>query len=110
VVLFDEPLSNLDAKLRAEMRLELRELQRQLGITSVYVAKLMTPLQRQIEDIKDALASIEENGECRVGEALQAVCGPVPFRQDQHIFGRQRVDGFGELGLFRMSLPLAFSR
>jgi len=37
VVLFDEPLSNLDAKLRAEMRVELRELQRRLGITSVYV-------------------------------------------------------------------------
>jgi ABC-type Fe3+/spermidine/putrescine transport system ATPase subunit len=36
-VLFDEPLSNLDAKLRAEMRVELRELQRRLGITSVYV-------------------------------------------------------------------------
>ncbi len=37
VVLFDEPLSNLDAKLRAEMRVELRELQQRLGITSVYV-------------------------------------------------------------------------
>jgi iron(III) transport system ATP-binding protein len=37
VVLFDEPLSNLDAKLRAEMRVELRELQTRLGITSVYV-------------------------------------------------------------------------
>ncbi len=37
VVLFDEPLSNLDAKLRAEMRVELRALQRRLGITSVYV-------------------------------------------------------------------------
>ena len=37
VVLFDEPLSNLDAKLRAEMRVELRELQRRLEITSVYV-------------------------------------------------------------------------
>ena len=37
VVLFDEPLSNLDAKLRAEMRVELRELQRRLGITAVYV-------------------------------------------------------------------------
>ncbi len=37
VVLFDEPLSNLDAKLRAEMRVELRELQRRLNITSVYV-------------------------------------------------------------------------
>jgi hypothetical protein len=29
----------------------------------------MTPLQKQIEDIKDALASVEENGEHRVGEA-----------------------------------------
>jgi iron(III) transport system ATP-binding protein len=37
VVLFDEPLSNLDAKLRAEMRVELRELQRRLDISSVYV-------------------------------------------------------------------------
>jgi iron(III) transport system ATP-binding protein len=37
VILFDEPFSNLDAKLRAEMRLEIKELQRQLGITSVYV-------------------------------------------------------------------------
>jgi len=37
VVLFDEPLSNLDAKLRGEMRVELRELQRRLEITSVYV-------------------------------------------------------------------------
>ena len=37
VVLFDEPLSNLDAKLQAEMRVELRELQRRLDITSVYV-------------------------------------------------------------------------
>ena len=37
VVLFDEPLSNLDAKLRAEMRVELRELQHRLSFTSVYV-------------------------------------------------------------------------
>ncbi len=36
-MLFDEPLSNLDAKLRAEMRVELRELQHRLDITSVYV-------------------------------------------------------------------------
>ncbi|MDO5676600.1 MAG: ABC transporter ATP-binding protein, partial [Propionibacteriaceae bacterium] len=37
VLLFDEPLSNLDAKLREHMRLEIRRLQRHLGITSVYV-------------------------------------------------------------------------
>ena len=37
VCLMDEPLSNLDAKLRAEMRSEIRALQRKLGITMVYV-------------------------------------------------------------------------
>jgi iron(III) transport system ATP-binding protein len=46
VLLFDEPLSNLDAKLRADMRLELRELQHRLGITSVYVT----------HDLEEALA------------------------------------------------------
>ena len=35
--LFDEPLSNLDAKLRVQMRLEIKELQRRLGTTSIYV-------------------------------------------------------------------------
>lgn len=37
VLLFDEPLSNLDAKLRLHMRDEIRKLQQELGITSIYV-------------------------------------------------------------------------
>jgi|SRR6056297_1243833 len=37
VFLFDEPLSNLDAKLRAEMRAQIKRLHKQLGVTSVYV-------------------------------------------------------------------------
>ena len=37
VFLFDEPLSNLDAKLRGQMRVEIKNLQRSLGVTSVYV-------------------------------------------------------------------------
>jgi len=37
VFLFDEPLSNLDAQLRVHMRTELRQLQRALGITTIYV-------------------------------------------------------------------------
>lgn len=37
VFLFDEPLSNLDAQLRTHMRTELRTLQRELGVTTVYV-------------------------------------------------------------------------
>ncbi len=37
VFLMDEPLSNLDAKLRVKMRAELKKLQRQLGVTTIYV-------------------------------------------------------------------------
>jgi sn-glycerol 3-phosphate transport system ATP-binding protein len=37
VFLFDEPLSNLDAKLRVQMRVEIKKLQRALGVTSIYV-------------------------------------------------------------------------
>jgi len=37
VLLFDEPLSNLDAKLRVKMRVEIRRMQKRLGISSVYV-------------------------------------------------------------------------
>ena len=37
VLLMDEPLSNLDAKLRIEMRTVIRDIQRQVGITTVYV-------------------------------------------------------------------------
>jgi len=45
-LLLDEPLSNLDAKLRADMRIELRDLQHRLGITSLYVT----------HDLEEALA------------------------------------------------------
>ena len=37
VMLFDEPLSNLDAKLRVNMRTEIRKIQREIGVTSIYV-------------------------------------------------------------------------
>ncbi|MEP3345646.1 MAG: sn-glycerol-3-phosphate import ATP-binding protein UgpC [Litoreibacter sp.] len=52
VFLFDEPLSNLDAKLRVQMRLEIRDLQARLGITSLYVThdqvEAMTMADRMI--------------------------------------------------------------
>ena len=52
VFLFDEPLSNLDAKLRVQMRLEIRELQDKLGITALYVThdqvEAMTMADRMI--------------------------------------------------------------
>ncbi|MDY0744181.1 sn-glycerol-3-phosphate import ATP-binding protein UgpC [Paucibacter sp. R3-3] len=52
VFLFDEPLSNLDAKLRGQTRLEIQKLHRELGITSLYVThdqvEAMTLAQRMI--------------------------------------------------------------
>jgi sn-glycerol 3-phosphate transport system ATP-binding protein len=52
VFLFDEPLSNLDAKLRVQMRIEIRELQAKLGVTSLYVThdqvEAMTMADRMI--------------------------------------------------------------
>ncbi|MGI9351798.1 MAG: sn-glycerol-3-phosphate ABC transporter ATP-binding protein UgpC [Rhizobiaceae bacterium] len=52
VFLFDEPLSNLDAKLRVQMRLEIKELQSKLGVTSLYVThdqvEAMTMADRMI--------------------------------------------------------------
>jgi sn-glycerol 3-phosphate transport system ATP-binding protein len=52
VFLFDEPLSNLDAKLRVQMRVEIRELQAKLGVTALYVThdqvEAMTMADRMI--------------------------------------------------------------
>ncbi|MBY0236918.1 MAG: sn-glycerol-3-phosphate ABC transporter ATP-binding protein UgpC, partial [Burkholderiaceae bacterium] len=52
VFLFDEPLSNLDAKLRAQTRLEIQKLHRELGVTSLFVThdqvEAMTLAQRMI--------------------------------------------------------------
>ena len=52
VFLFDEPLSNLDAKLRAQTRLEIQKLHRELGITSLFIThdqvEAMTLAQRMI--------------------------------------------------------------
>ena len=62
VLLFDEPLSNLDAKLRAEMRIELRELQHRLHVTSVYVT----------HDLEEALAMSDRIVVMRAGHIEQA--------------------------------------
>jgi len=57
--LFDEPLSNLDAKLRVQMRLEIKQLQAKLGVTSLYVThdqvEAMTMADRMIV-MNDGLA------------------------------------------------------
>ena len=60
LLLLDEPLSNLDAKLREETRDQIRELQTKLGITAIYV----THDQEEALAVSDRIAVMEE-GECR---------------------------------------------
>ena len=61
VLLLDEPLSNLDARLRVEMRGEIRQLQRTLGITAIYVT----------HDQEEALAISDRIAVMRGGEIEQ---------------------------------------
>jgi iron(III) transport system ATP-binding protein len=61
VLLFDEPLSNLDAKLRKRVREEIRDLQKRLGITSVYVT----------HDQEEALAISDEIVVMNLGRVIQ---------------------------------------
>jgi len=63
ILLLDEPLSNLDAKLRVQMRTEIRRLQQRLGITSVYV----THDQAEAMTLSDRIAVMHEGRLQQVG-------------------------------------------
>jgi iron(III) transport system ATP-binding protein len=63
VLLLDEPLSNLDAKLRVEMRSELKGLQRKLGITAIYV----THDQEEANAIADRIAVLDQGRIQQIG-------------------------------------------
>jgi len=65
VLLFDEPLSNLDARLRLSMRREIRELQRRLGITTIYV----THDQEEAMAVSDRIAVMNQGTVVQEGTA-----------------------------------------
>src|SRR5438105_10725717 len=65
VLLFDEPLSNLDAKLRVQMREEIRDLQKRLGVTTVYV----THDQEEAMAISDRIAVMDRGEIVQIGSA-----------------------------------------
>ena len=73
VFLFDEPLSNLDAKLRVRMRAEIKELQQRLATTTVYVT------HDQIEAItmSDKIVVMRDGRVEQVGSPLDIFDGPV---------------------------------
>ena len=65
MLLFDEPLSNLDAKLRVQMRQEIRDLQQRLAITTVYV----THDQEEAMAVSDRIAVMNQGSVVQEGSA-----------------------------------------
>jgi multiple sugar transport system ATP-binding protein len=73
VFLFDEPLSNLDAKLRVQMRVEIRALQRRLGTTSIYV----THDQMEAMTMSDRIVILNKGRIEQVGSPLELYDRPA---------------------------------
>jgi sn-glycerol 3-phosphate transport system ATP-binding protein len=73
VFLFDEPLSNLDAKLRVQMRLEIRKLHEELRITSIYV----THDQVEAMTLGDRLVVMDSGHAAQVGSPLEVYERPA---------------------------------
>jgi len=73
VLLFDEPLSNLDARLRVSMRAEIRELQKSLGITAIYV----THDQEEAMSVSDRIALMNAGRLEQVGAPVEIYRNPV---------------------------------
>ncbi len=70
VFLLDEPLSNLDAKLRVQMRTELARLQRRLGTTTVYV----THDQTEAMTLGDRIAVLRQGEVLQIGTPARTLC------------------------------------
>ena len=81
VFLFDEPLSNLDAKLRAQMRLEIKQLQGKLGVTSLYV----THDQVEAMTMADRMIVMNEGVAEQVGAPLEVYETPCTLFAAQFI-------------------------
>ena len=108
VFLFDEPLSNLDAKLRIAMRVEIRKLQRRLGTTSIYV----THDQLEAMTLADILVVMNGGQVEQIGNPLEIYQKPattfvasfigappmnlLPLRSDEI---RSQLGSIGEAGL-----------
>jgi sn-glycerol 3-phosphate transport system ATP-binding protein len=114
VFLFDEPLSNLDAKLRIAMRVEIRKLQRRLNTTSIYV----THDQLEAMTLADILVVMNGGKVEQIGNPLEVYQKPLttfvasfigappmnllPLRSDEirsQLFGNGQAPDAGILGI-----------
>ncbi|MBM3645305.1 MAG: ABC transporter ATP-binding protein [Alphaproteobacteria bacterium] len=110
VLLFDEPLSNLDAKLRRRMRDEIRELQTRLGITAVYV----THDQEEAMAVSDRIVVMREGRIAQAGTPAELYEQPADRFVADFLGGANLIacevvavaDGIAEVRLAGLALRL----
>jgi len=113
VFLFDEPLSNLDAKLRAQTRLEIQKLHRELGITSLFVThdqvEAMTLAQRMIVMNAGRIEQIGTPEQVYGAPATTFVASFIGSPPMNLLNGQATASGF-QLGSQTLPLPCAAPR
>ena len=111
VLLLDEPLSNLDKKLREQMRLELKRLQRKLGITTIFV----THDQEEAMTTADRMAVLDAGVLQQVGTPHEMFDAPANRFVAEFVGSTNLLAGRGDVarrvfvadGLGEMPLPAA---
>jgi multiple sugar transport system ATP-binding protein len=112
VFLMDEPLSNLDAKLRVHMRTELAELHARLGVTFIYV----THDQVEAMTMSDRVAMMDSGTILQLGKPDELYARPANVKVAQFIGTPAinvlpaRVGAAGTVELFGMNLPIHVRR
>jgi iron(III) transport system ATP-binding protein len=106
-LLLDEPLSNLDAKLRVSLRKQIREIQKNLSITAIYV----THDQEEALEISDQIALLNAGDLQQVGTPSQVYENPknlfVADFLGEGNFIKGKIDGEGKFSAY--NLPLHFN-
>ncbi|MFN3414734.1 MAG: sn-glycerol-3-phosphate import ATP-binding protein UgpC [Caldimonas sp.] len=113
VFLFDEPLSNLDAKLRVQTRLEIQKLHRELGITSLFVThdqvEAMTLAQRMIVMNAGHMEQIGTPDEVYARPATTFVAGFIGSPPMNLLEGQATTTGRYVVGGLELDLPQSAS-
>jgi len=97
VILFDEPLSNVDAKLRRQVRSEIRELQQAFGLTAVYV----THDQEEALAVSDRIVVMNQGRIAQVGTPQDLYERPASAFISSFIGDANLIDGNVRDGRFR---------
>jgi ABC-type Fe3+/spermidine/putrescine transport system ATPase subunit len=109
LILFDEPLSNLDAKLRVQLRFELRALQRRLGMTCIFV----THDQAEAFALSDRVAVLANGGIAQIGTPSEIYERPASVYVAEFVGSSNQIAGTvirreGDYSLIRSKNGLEF--